>query len=511
MRIILNFLQNSTKVFATLCVILFFTPNAKAADLTSCEYKVFNIKTTQKVTSNELLTQLGDSCDFSIVIKDGVAGPILNKELQGINIKDLSLDDIFEILLSDNDLFYEYNKNILKITAIKTKTFRVDYITSIRQGTAVLNASLEGTTTGDTTSASSSTNTVTSNDSFDFWTTMSTELTSMLNTGSESYTALAPIINPNAGLITITGTKKQLDRVEEYLTSLKERLHKQVLIDVSILSVDLTKSKSTGINWSKFNLYLNSTAKFNNKSEYAADGSTHSITDSNDRSVINSGLVNAFTDYNQIAIVNDAVFSMAGMIDFLNTNGDTRVVSNPKVLTLNNQQALITIGDTINYKLITTTNGSDTGAQVAQDEEVKSIFVGVLLNITPQITDNGEIVLRINPSVSSLKYAEDNQKQTVTRTIAPDTSEKKLSTVVKVKNGNTIILGGLITNRNGVENSKVPLLGDIPLLGQAFRHSQDISSTQELVFVITPRIIGANDNTQVTLKELGYSKRVYEQ
>jgi general secretion pathway protein D len=89
--------------------------------------------------------------------------------------------------------------------------------------------------------------------------------------------------------------------------------------------------------------------------------------------------------------------------------------------------------------------------------------------------------------------------------------EKKLSTVVKVHNGNTIILGGLIKTKEGVEKSKVPLLGDFPLLGNAFKHSADITQTSELIFVITPRIIGAKDDTKTTLKDLGFSKSIYEQ
>ncbi len=507
MKTLLNFLQNKCSKLLLIVVVAVLVQPINASDVKSCDYRVFNIKTAEKVPAIELLTQIADSCDFSVVIKDNFAKTTLDKDLYGINIKNLSLDDIFEVVISDNDLFYDYNRNFLRISALKTKTFRVDYITSVRQGTAVLNASLEGTTDGDTASTSSSTNTVTSNDTFDFWTTMNAEITSILNTGSESYIAQAPIINANAGLITVTGTKKQIDRIEEYLNTLKERLHKQVLIDVSILAVDLSNTKKTGINWSNFNLQLMSTAKFNSKSRYAADGSTHT---GFDNPAIDSGLSSAFTDYNHLAIVNDAVFTMTGLLDFLGTNGDTKVVSNPKVLTLNNQQALITIGDTINYKLTTTTNSTEAGATVAQDEEVKSIFVGVLLNITPEITDNGEIILRINPSVSDFKNPDDATSSTV-RTIAPDTSEKKLSTVVKVKNGNTIILGGLITNKEIQDKSKVPLLGDIPLLGNAFKHTNDTKTVQELIFVITPRIIGANDNTKATLKDLGFSKRIYEQ
>jgi general secretion pathway protein D len=94
--------------------------------------------------------------------------------------------------------------------------------------------------------------------------------------------------------------------------------------------------------------------------------------------------------------------------------------------------------------------------------------------------------------------------------MAPDTSEKKLSTVVKVKDGSTIILGGLIANTKGKEESSVPLLSSIPLLGEAFKHSADTISTNELVFVITPRIIGTKGTDKATLKDLGYSQKVYE-
>jgi len=101
-------------------------------------------------------------------------------------------------------------------------------------------------------------------------------------------------------------------------------------------------------------------------------------------------------------------------------------------------------------------------------------------------------------------------RQTTPREIAPDTQEKKLSTVVKVKDGSTIILGGLIATTKGKEESSVPLLSSIPLLGEAFKHSADTVSTNELVFVITPRLIGTKGTDKATLKDLGYSQRIYE-
>ena len=188
------------------------------------------------------------------------------------------------------------------------------------------------------------------------------------------------------------------------------------------------------------------------------------------------------------------------------------MVSIPKVLTMNNQQALITIGDNINYRVPedTTNTAATTNTTLTTTYTNYSIFIGVLLNITPEISENNEIILRINPSVSNFKYSDDDTRMTNPREIAPDTSEKKLSTVVKVKDGSTIILGGLITSNKGKDNSNVPLLSSIPLLGEAFKHSADTLSSSELVFVITPRIVGEKGVDKATLKDLGFSQKLYE-
>jgi general secretion pathway protein D len=178
---------------------------------------------------------------------------------------------------------------------------------------------------------------------------------------------------------------------------------------------------------------------------------------------------------------------------------------------MNNQQALITIGDNINYRVRSTENSADSTGTVSESYDNYSIFIGVLLNITPEITKTNEIILRINPAVSNFKYPEDDGKQVTPREIAPDTSEKKLSTIVKVANGNTIILGGLITRGNSSDQSDVSFLSDIPLLGEAFKSDSTKNITKELIFVITPRIIGAKDDTKATLKDLGFSKRIYDQ
>ena len=134
------------------------------------------------------------------------------------------------------------------------------------------------------------------------------------------------------------------------------------------------------------------------------------------------------------------------------------------------------------------------------------------MNILPEISDDNRIMLRINPSLSSLKYAEDNvRRENGRRDIAPDTLQKKLSSVVWVDDGDTVILGGLIGATKSKNNTRVPVLAEIPLIGNLFKSTADVLSTSELIFVVTPHII---DNTgaplATSLKELGYSKSIYE-
>ncbi|MDR0580102.1 MAG: pilus (MSHA type) biogenesis protein MshL [Campylobacteraceae bacterium] len=493
-----------------------------------CEYRTLSMKINPDVKINEVLSQLSEKCDFSIVFSDAPAVEIANQPLYGTNIKDKSLFEALDILIASSNLDYEYKNSVLKVSALTTKSFKIDYITSVRQGTATMSASVNSAprqvTAGGETSIDRSDNEIIVKEEFDFWNTINTEIQAILNTGKEIYVAKEPIINSRAGLITITATKDQLKRVEEYFNTLKDRLSKQVLIDVTILSVELNNDNRMGVDWSKFQLgffgeALAAATGINAGASWSYNPSTpsanypyypnsgnggNSITSSNSGSLNTGGT---------IAFGGGAQFSIDGVFNFLKDKGKTSVVSNPKVLTLNNQQALITVGDTINYQTRSTTVTSSTTATTSEDITNYSLFVGILLNILPTISDNNNIMLRINPSLSDFKYREDDVRYArsdgtaIPRTIAPDTVDKKLSTVVNVKNGDTIILGGLITNNVLSVNRGVPILSSIPILGYAFKYAGEETKTKELVFIITPKIIGEDISaiSPESLKDLGYN------
>ncbi len=204
--------------------------------------------------------------------------------------------------------------------------------------------------------------------------------------------------------------------------------------------------------------------------------------------------------------------SLNEVIKFLKTQGDVYSISNPKVLTLNNQPALITAGTELFYKTTNTSTlaGGTTGQQ-ATTEVVSSVFSGVLLDITPEISNDGSITLRINPSIS--ETASNISTDNATRTMPPDLSRRQLSSVITVKDGSRVIMGGLITTKNVNDNNKVPLLGDIPVLGYLFKREGISKKTEEIVIIIEPHIV-KKEGDSLSLGDLGYtrlSKEVQEE
>ena len=464
-----------------------------------CKNRKLDMSLSPNITSYEILSQLANICKFSIVLSDSNATNALKTPTNLINISRLSLDEIIGLVAESNALSYDFNGKMLSLSYIQTKTFKMDYIISARQGQAITKASVDSAPIeigvdyqiADQNDENSQDNIIKTTEKFDFWQDLSNELKLILNSHNDPFIAPTPIINPAAGLIHITGTANQLKRVQNYLNLLSSRLKRQVLIDVKIISVELDNSYTKGVDWSKFELGFKS---------YLSDG-TPSRLSFNKGSVQNPAhsLKNISGGF---IIGGDLHLSLDGVLNFLNTNGKSQIISSPKIMAMNNQQALISVGDNINYRIAEDITNNDTSEITKTTYKQHSVFIGILLNLLPEISDDNLIMLRINPSLSSFKYSADDAKQTMPRVIAPDTMQKKLSTVVQISSGDSIILGGLIAKSLGNEINKVPILGDIPLLGYLFKSDSQISKTSELIFIITPTII----NEPISPNELGFEK-----
>jgi general secretion pathway protein D len=485
-----------------------------------CSYELFTISSTKNTKIMDFIEQLSDECSFSIIVTDPNAEKFLNSKLNKTNLKNLTINEVLDLILVENNLSYTLENNILKISYLTTKIFEIDYILSQRKskGSTDVTLSSSSSTSGGITGASGSAGStagasgagasgagastagikIESTDEVKFWDDLDKEFRRVLNRPNDVYKATAPIINKNAGLVTVTATLRQLKRFKTYLKKLQDKVQLQVLIDVQLLSVTMNKGSSTGIDW---------------KQLYALQNIELSVQH------LNAQKVGTYTTSSAADITTQAATTLAGVsslvsikaggklsevIKFLKTQGDVKSISNPKVLTLNNQPALITAGTEYFYKLKssqTLAGGSGAGA-TSQNEDVQSVFAGVLLSITPEISDDRTITLKINPSLSDTT-TDISGTDNSSRTMPPDLNRRQLSSVVTVKDGNRVILGGLINTKNTNNSSKVPLLGDIPLLGYLFKYEEKIKQVQELVIIIEPHIIDKEINS-VSLSELGY-------
>lgn len=503
-----------------------------------CTYELFSISSAKGTTIGEYVDQLTSACEYSLVVADRETEKLMDKKLNKTHIKNLTIDEVFEILLTENNLNFTIENDILRISYLKTITYNIDYILSSRKSKGSTDVMLSSSssqigqsTTGNgmynqggssqgasggmdssmnansSSGANKSGISIESTDEVKFWEELDLELQRVLNRPEDAYQAEAPIINKNAGLVTVSATGRQQARINAYLKMLQDKVQRQVLIDVSMMAVLFDDQSSTGIDWSQLYALQNITIAADTVSTNGGWSGTYNPTGNIEEI---TALANRAASMVQIS----AGGSLNEVIKFLKEQGEVRALSNPKVMTLNNQPALITVGTEYFYMIEQSQNQQGAGGGVVattQNNIVNSVFAGVLLDITPEIGENDTITLKVNPSLSQTRVqissATDVQEN---RTMPPDLDRRQLSAVVTVKDGNRIILGGLIGSRENFVTNKVPLLGDIPGLGYFFKYEEKIRNVEELVIVIEPHIIEAEGNT-LTLEDVGFTSVTKEE
>ncbi|HHB93988.1 MAG TPA: pilus (MSHA type) biogenesis protein MshL, partial [Campylobacterales bacterium] len=476
---------------------LFMVLGLSQAEARGCQTQMFTTTLDSSLTYADVVENIADTCGLTLLVKDKEAKKRLQEHLYFVKLHSASLYEFLDTIFTENNIGYELNGNRLKIYYLRTKTFRLDYLSGDRTGKSnahvtIANNNGSGGSEGGGGSSENGSKTgvsIESSDDFKFWSKIQKELHSLINRPEDSYKAPEPIINPEAGMITVTGTPKQLKRISNYINELSKQLKNQVLIDVSILSVTFDDSSTTGVDWSQLYSLQNmgiatfAMAKKNlTNLDWSGDGGgTPNITGGE---MGTGGLPNAR------AMVAQGSMQMSEIVKFLKTQGDVKSISNPKVLTLNNQPALISVGNELFYKIQSTSvmQGASGAGTQQSGETIDSVFAGILLDITPEISEDGSITLKINPSISDTLDAV-QRDNTGSRNIPPDLSRKQISSVVTMQDGEHVILGGLISSKTGTKVSKVPLLGDLPLLDHIFKREVKINSVDELVLIITPHIV----------------------
>ncbi|ATP91959.1 MULTISPECIES: pilus (MSHA type) biogenesis protein MshL [Aeromonas] len=454
------------------------------------------------VDAVEFFGSLFKGSRYSVAVHPGVAGVI------SVELKDVTLQ---EALATVGDMYgfdVQRKGNVFHVypAGLRTETIPVNYLMMARRGLSRTSVSTGGVTAndnnngnnnnfdnglnnsgnnnsqGNTASGDNNTNSngtrIETDSNNDYWTDLRDSLQTLIGTGE----GRAVITSPQAGLVTVRAYPKELKAVREFLDQSGEHLKRQVVLEARILEVSLNEGYEQGVDWSGLS------ASWDGGKGITGGGS---LMDSPIASTPNQifralGGGAGFT-------ISDGNFNVA--VSLLKTQGDVNTLSSPRVTATNNQKAVIKVGTdeyfVTNASTTTTTSGTSAPI-VTPNVELTPFFSGIALDVTPQIDEQGKVLLHIHPSVID---TEEQSKTISVGTADPlvlplaKSSIRESDTVVQANNGDIIVIGGLMKTDRQEIVSKVPLLGDIPWVGEAFTNRRESNRKVELVILLKPTVV----------------------
>lgn len=314
------------------------------------------------------------------------------------------------------------------------------------------------------------------------------------------------IANPETGILTIRASHGQQAQVKSYLESVMQVAARQVLIEATIVEVELSKSFQMGIDWSRlsssaqqrgvvFSQSLGSeAAQFNTASRsFESNNSKNALGQNNGSVAFMFGYFNPFSRFG----------NLSASVTLLEQFGKTRVLSSPKLMVLNNQTAILKVVDNLVYFTIqsqisqsSSTNGANLQAVTTT---ANTVPVGLVMAVTAQINSQKRVNLNVRPTVSKvLRYIEDpnpqlgNGNSRIVSSI-PEIQVREMESVLNIPSGNVAILGGLMQEDQRDFTDRVPGLANIPIVGYAFQGKNQAAKKTELVVFLRPTVIGQAD------------------
>ncbi len=301
------------------------------------------------------------------------------------------------------------------------------------------------------------------------------------SSGGNSY-----FIDKPVGLITVTAPRPLLDKLDAYLTTLKKELYKQISIEAKIIEVQLDDHSAIGLNWNTILENLSTTGG-------SASGSrTYSNIKSND---ITDGVASAATlltngfSSGYAASISLAAFTFDSFLHAVSEQGQTNILSNPKISVLNGQPALMTVGRNVTYIDKITSDTDGTTGTVTYTAETARALSGVGLALTANILDDNEIILNLVPVTSELEEPIEYKTIGLGEVGLPVINVREMSTTVRVKNGDMLVIGGLISDSNSNTGSFIPGTSKIPIFKYLFGYEEKTAKKRELIILLQPRII----------------------
>ncbi len=462
---------------------------------------------------------------YSMLLPPDVSGNVT------LNLKDVT---VMEALDTIRELYgYEYRvqgrRIFIEPNTMKSRVFQINYLSSRRQGSSDLRVTGSSMTTGGTTGSTGSTAASTTGQSTpagtgtptisrgndtsrvsmstdsDFWGDLNRALASIVGSAE----GRSVVINPSSGVVLIRALPNELRSVEKYLKATQLIAERQVMLEAKIIDVTLSEDFQSGVNWGAFKSGLNSRSGIGVAQPGAtvgvgstaqiigqASAPTLSVTPGLLGSIAASTLSKGFIG---LAFQTS---SFAALLNFLETQGSVSVLSSPRIATLNNQKAVLKVGtdELFVTNITSSTTTTTTGSVSSPSVTLQPYFSGISLDVTPQIDEEGNIILHVHPAVSTVAEKEkviDLGSLGIYRLPLAASSINETDSIVRVQDGNIVAIGGLMRQEQSSDRSQLP--GATGALANALGQRSTTLRKRELVILIKPTMI---DNDRAWTQDL---------
>jgi len=451
--------------------------------------------------------QLAQGTPYNMLVSPEVSGNL------SITLKSTTVTEALDTM---RELFgYDFriigNRIFVYSNAVQTRLYRINYLPGRRQGASDVRVSssaitqqssgtggAQGSGGGGSTAAPARPNDnaqVRTTSDADFWREVQASLGALVGSAG----GRSVVLNPAAGVVVVKATPAELRQVEQYLKAVQLSIERQVMLEAKIVEVQLSRDTQTGINWSVFGKVLSDKVKgtVGVVRPGTTLGPTGALTMA-DGTTVTAGAGTAAGGLGRgfYGLAFQAA-NFAALLNFLESQGEVTVLSSPRIATLNNQKAVLKVGSDELYVtgVSTSTTASGSGTVSSPSVTLTPFFSGISLDVTPQIDDQGNVMLHVHPTVSTVTEKQKNidlGSLGAFKLPLAASAVNETDSIVRVRDGQIVAIGGLMKSEMTNERSGVPGLKDAPLVGNLFRQTGQVSTKRELVILLKPTIITAD-------------------